>query len=214
MTSHGRESGFTLLELIISATIVSLLVGVSYGVVVTGASTYSLGSTQGDLEMQAGRTVDSIVSAMAESGADVIGPALEPPYCSSIVTLQRNKGFKDGSIQWGAVQSYSFAYADDDPDDGVDNDGDGLIDEGQLVLVQNPGEASERITVLARNVREYLEGEAPNGKDDNGNGLVDERGLAISFESGVWTVRVTLERLDSKGRTCVRTAETSVSPRN
>ena len=69
-------------------------------------------------------------------------------------------------------------------------------------------------TVLARFVREYLEGEVPNGKDDNGNGLVDEMGLSFDSIGMVWTVRLTLERRDANGNLCTQTVQTAVKMRN
>ena len=77
-------------------------------------------------------------------------------------------------------QRFEFVYDPDEVDDGQDNNGNGLIDEGRIVWTRNVGAPDERSVVLCHQVREYLEGEVPNGLDDNGNGLVDEKGL--SFE--------------------------------
>ena len=83
-----------------------------------------------------------------------------------------------------------------------------------MVRVDNAGTADERLTVLTHWVREYLEGEIPNGKDDNGNGLVDEPGLCFDVIGEVWTIRLTLERRDSKNRSVMHTAQTSIKTRN
>jgi prepilin-type N-terminal cleavage/methylation domain-containing protein len=214
MSARKREHGFTLLEVVISASIVAMLAGIAYSLVMTGTSTYHLGTTQSHLEGNAHRVLDAISDALAESSQNVITPVLEPPLGSENVTLQRNTGYSNGAVVWGPVMTFELQYEENDPNDGVDNDGDGLIDEGRIVVTEDPGGAAERTIVLATCVREYLEGETPNGKDDNGNGLTDERGLAISYESGVWTIRVTLERQDAEGRVSTQTVETAVRPRN
>jgi hypothetical protein len=83
-----------------------------------------------------------------------------------------------------------------------------------IVRRENAGTASERTIVLTRWVRELLEGELPNGEDDNGNGLIDEPGLSFDVIGEVWTIRLTLERPDNKGRLVTHTVQTSVKTRN
>jgi hypothetical protein len=96
----------------------------------------------------------------------------------------------------------------------VDNDGDGRIDEGQVVWIENPGIPGERRMVWARNVADLLEGELDNDADDNGNGLVDERGLSFEAVGDVLTIRLTCERLDEGRRPLRKTVTTAVRLRN
>jgi len=96
----------------------------------------------------------------------------------------------------------------------LDNNGNGLVDEGRLVLRRNPGAASEQVTVLLTGVAEFLEGEiGGNLIDDNGNGLVDEPGFCLVV-GGQITAHLTLLRPGPDGRVLARTMETSVAPRN
>jgi hypothetical protein len=99
-------------------------------------------------------------------------------------------------------------------DNGLDDNGNGLVDEGVIVWTENPGLVDERRVIRSHWVREYLEGELPNGLDDNGNGLRDERGLCFSIEGDVLTIRITLERRDDDGRIHTKTVQTSVRVRN
>ena len=103
-----------------------------------------------------------------------------------------------------------------DPDNGLDDDGDGFVDECEVVLVENRGTADETRTVLVRRVQELLQGELPNGADDNGNGLVDERGFCIeqiSDGAGV-TIRLTVLRRRPEGGIDTQTVGTTVWLRN
>jgi hypothetical protein len=104
-------------------------------------------------------------------------------------------------------------------DNGADDDGDGLIDEGMIEFTRDLGAGTERIVRWARGVREYLAGENPNVADDNANGLTDERGLSFSLTGRILTIRLTLQAVGAKGdgasgTVLSRTVETSVRLRN
>jgi hypothetical protein len=99
-------------------------------------------------------------------------------------------------------------------DDGADNDGDGLVDEGRVVLIEDQGGAAERRVVLTNGVAELQDGEEANNADDNGNGLVDETGLSFSATGETVFVRLTCQRRTDDGRLLVQAAETAVRLRN
>ena len=101
-----------------------------------------------------------------------------------------------------------------DPEDGTDNDGDGIVDEGIVVLRLSAGEPNEYRVVLARGVARYLEGETPNGVDDNGNGQVDEKGLFMQVRNGAIYVNLTVQRMGRDRQPIFRTVRTAVAMRN
>jgi hypothetical protein len=107
-----------------------------------------------------------------------------------------------------------FEYEPGEVDDGVDNDGDGLVDEGQVVLTRNAGSANATRAVLVKNVAELLQGEDLNGADDNGNGMEDEAGFCLQRDGEVVHIRLTLESVDDTGNVLRRTTETSIRMRN
>lgn len=118
-----------------------------------------------------------------------------------------------GRITWSATR-VEFRLEPGEVDDGLDNDGNGLVDEGELVLVRDAGGADELEIVLANGVREHLEGELPNGVDDNDNGLVDERGITFERVGSDLRIRLTLETTGRDGRILTRTLETTAWSRN
>jgi hypothetical protein len=136
------------------------------------------------------------------------------PWGSSTLDFQCNEGYGAGGVVWSAPVRLSFDYDGADPDDGADNDSDGLVDEGAIVRRVNPGSADETSVVLVNWVRELLEGELPNGLDDNGNGLIDESGLSFEIDGDTITIRLTLERFDAEGTLITRTVETAVTLKN
>ena len=110
-------------------------------------------------------------------------------------------------------QIVAEAEAGDAPD-GIDNDGDGLIDERALVFIRDVGLATQRRIVLCKGVLEYLEGETFNGADDNLNGLEDEPGFHLERNGDVITIRLSVGKQGPGGVTLVRTAELDVRLRN
>jgi hypothetical protein len=130
-----------------------------------------------------------------------------------LVDFQRGQGVDaDGDPVFGPLERLVLEY--DEANDGLDDDGDGLVDEGRLVWLENPGAAGERRVVLCNDVREYLAGETSDGDDENGNGLIDERGFALDFAGNAVTVRLTLEARGQKGQIIVSSAQRTVAFRN
>ena len=213
-TRMNQDAGLTLVEIVIASVLGALLLGGIYSVVSSSTDTYSTEVVGTDLDRVAAKAIQTIADELSMSGEVAAFPRLSAPLSAAGVVLQKSEGWAGSSILWGPTTAITFDQDLNDPDDGLDNDGDGLVDEGLIVLRINPGAPNEQRVVLARHVREYLEGEVPNGVDDNGNGLVDERGLAISVVGDVWTIRLTVERRSSNGQVLTRTVETSVTPRN
>lgn len=211
---NHRMRGFTQIELLIAASLLTIIAGGVTMLLSTGVDSYRIDVTKGDLERNASRALERVAEEITMSGADVLSPARLSPYSTPTLTLQRNEGFQDGAIVWGAPGTILLVADPEDPDDGKDNNGNGLVDECMLVFRQNAGESDQRDIVLCRYVREYLEGEEPNGIDDNENGLKDERGFCANVDGDVWSLRLTIERRDAKGRLLTSTHETSVRPRN
>jgi len=115
---------------------------------------------------------------------------------------------------WSVPMLITLEYEVSEVNDGIDNDGDGLVDEGQVVLVRDVGAPNAVRTVLVRGVSELLQGEQANGADDNANGVVDERGFNIRRVGDLVSVRLSVEGVDDGGNLTVRTVETSFKVRN
>lgn len=129
--------------------------------------------------------------------------------------FQCSLGWVGGAPAFGPTERIALEQDPTDPDNGADDDGDGLVDEGRLVWIEAVGTANERRQVLATDVSEILEGEVgANAADDNGNGLVDEGGFSPALAGSNIVVRLTLEELDHLGNRIRRTATRSVTGRN
>lgn len=210
----SSRSGFTLVELAFAVALLGVVTGSILMVGETTHSAYEAGATTIELESTARRALDRICDQVKASSSENTSPRPETPFSTIFVDYQRVVDFEDREAVWGDPERIVLEYDDGEADDGVDNDGDGLIDECRVVWIEGFGLANERRQVLCKDIREYLEGEEANGADDNGNGLLDERGLSFDFDGERVNVRLTLEALDSSNMRIVRTVERALAFRN
>lgn len=197
--------------------LVAALLGVAFASVLSaagqGKATFRRSTARTDLDTRVTRTVEHIARELAPADRDTVWPALLPPLSSSDVRLRAPAGFVDGAVAWGPEVAFVRELEPGELDDGIDNDGDGSVDEGVVVRIDEPGDR-ERRTVLARGVAELLQGEELNGIDDNGNGLIDEPGLCFHILGDALVVRLSLEAPGPDNDRIVRSLETRVLLRN
>jgi len=216
MRRQQRCAGFTLIELIFSTTLVVSLIGGIALVTVGSTGAVREGLSQGEVDQLAGRVLDRLVDEFESSLRGSLNPEpLLTTSSSERIEYAQNQGWNGTNIVQGTTRAIELEYAPGEADNGLDDDGDGLVDQGRVILVLDPGGANEQRTTLAKGVAEYLAGEVPDGvNDENGNGLVDERGLCFALDGNELTIRLTLRRSSLDGRIYESTAESSVFLRN
>jgi len=138
----------------------------------------------------------------------------EPAFGSETLSFPSCQGVEDGGVAWSASRTIRWEYEPGEVDDGVDNDGNGLVDEGRVLWIENPGQPEERSVVWEHGLSEYLAGEDFNGDDGNGNGLDDEHGLVFSIEGDVVTIRLSQQGIGPTQNLITKTVQTSVFIRN
>ncbi len=163
-----------------------------------------------DLRRTMGRVNEELLGVVAAS----LWPVPETEFGAEDFEYQLAVGATAGVADWGPPRRLAFEYQSGEVDDGVDNNGNGLVDEGILVLEVNPDEPEETRVVLATGVAEYLEGEVPDGDDDNGNGVTDERGFNVHLSGELLWIRLSLQAVDEDGNQITRSMETAFRVRN
>jgi len=206
--------GYTLVELCVAAVL--LVVALGSLTLFSDRSSDALGasSAQSDLDTRLRRTLMRVAEELLPSGFSVITPAASAPDGASTLDFRRSNGPVNGKNSWGPRMRFAFVYDAGELDDGLDNDHDGLVDEGVVQWTRGVGTADEQTVVLCRGVSEYGAGESPNGLDDDGDGLVDEHGFVFERVGDVLRIHLTLARPEPDGHVLTRTLETSLQPRN
>ena len=209
-TCSGR-AGFTMVELAVATLLLVVLLGSVAIFSDRGVDALGAGTLQSDLDAHLRRAVGRMTDDLLPSGMTVITSVAT----ADALTYRKSAGPRNGTNTWGPTMSLAFVREPGELDDGLDNDSDGLVDEGLVEWRMDVGTPEERVVVLCRGVPELGPGEQENDADDDGDGLVDERGVVFE-RVGDTTVRVglTLQRLDQDRRPVTRTLETMLQPRN
>lgn len=214
MRARRSRAGFTLLELTVSVALLGLLFTTALQIsdsVMDGSST---AAATAKVDADVGRAIERLAERLKDSGSGWFG-ATAPLVPVNDVTYKRVAGYDPVAGIEIADERIFLERSATDPDDGIDNDGNGLADDCRVVWVRAPGTAGELRTVVCDMVPDVLEGEIDaNLLDDNGNGLVDERGLALDFVDAGVRVRLTMVGRDQAGREVTRTVQRVVWFRN
>jgi type II secretory pathway pseudopilin PulG len=198
-----------LVEVLVSSAIFSMVLAGTTLVVMTSSDTATDSSARNRVNDLARRAADRVADELVNAGAATLFPDPEPDGTDDLV-FAAVIGITAGAPNWGTPTRIAFEYDPGEVDDGLDNDGDGLVDEGRIVMTRNDGMAGAQRVVLCRDVRELLEGELPNLADDNGNGLADESGFWVQRAGELVIVRVTVEKTGPEGVRIIGTSESSI----
>ncbi len=212
--SPRLRAGFTIFELLITVVLFFGVLGAFALASQTGVDAYEESKIRSDLTQGANRVVERMCRELVGAGTSRFDPMPTGPFGSSSLTYEQSAGWDGGEVQWANEVCFEWRRDPGEVDNGADDDGDELVDEGTIVMILRPGEADEQMVVLAHDVAEHLEGEERNGDDDNDNGLIDEGGLSFVLDGEILTVRVTLVARTADDRTLFKTVESSVFVRN
>jgi hypothetical protein len=214
-SSRTSRRGMTVVELSLSLGLLSMIVGLAAMVGDSGRSVFVQTSTTSEVEARVKTTLDRVAAELEMATLSSLDPQLDGVLNDTdSLLLQQVVDIDAGAVVLGELLQVSFEQDPSDAADGLDNDGDGLVDEGCVVMVRDVGGLGEISVTLCTDVRRYLEGESAGGGDDNGNGLTDERGFVIERDGDLLTLRLSLESVRYDGRVTTRTGSTSVLLRN
>jgi hypothetical protein len=223
--SRARR-GASLLEVVISFSVVLLLVGLVAEAVSTSRGAYGQGMSSSAVEAQARRTQGGMALRLTGASAASVrvdNPAPPPP--ADVITWidwQAVEGYAGGAIL-GAQSRIQLELMPGEFDDGADNNGDGMIDECRLVFLPDVFGGGPQIGLVGF-VTRFAQGELANGVDDNGDGNVDEAGLSLAWEpvvagatgdrGGRLVLQITLERGSGPQTRVQRSVRTTVRVRS
>jgi len=209
--SDPRRAAFTLIELLVSMAVLALVISAMGMVQIRTQQASKVTLTKTLSEMAAQRALDRIVGELTGVGRSLIFPDPVSNLGTSALTYQHPTGVNAaGVVQWDTPCRLELQLEPGEMDNGIDDDGDGLVDERRLVLTKNFGTANARAIVLCSGIPELLEGETANGLDDNGNGLIDEPGFCVQRVGDLLTIHLTVQRARGGGQIETSTVQTSI----
>ncbi len=147
-TARSSEAGTTAIGMMFSTVIFAALIAGAMGLITTGRNMVSTGAERSDLEERAG-----IVSARI--ARELLGGRITvDPGGGNSLTFRKNRQGIDavtGEVDWEAEGPivYAFALVPGEAENGLDDNGDGLVDEGQIVRIEN-----DVATVVSTGVRD------------------------------------------------------------
>ncbi|MCP3920532.1 MAG: hypothetical protein GY711_33820 [bacterium] len=209
------KSGFTYVELTIA--IVVMAVGLGMGLMGTLRSTeaFRTSDRRATEDTKVRRALRRMINEIASTGDAVIFPSPTADG-SSELNYNRSEGYEAGVVVWGEPRKLHLELEPGEAADGLDNNGNGLIDEGMIVFTLGVNQPDQKRVILCKGVSVLLQGEIDNGLDDNGNGMIDEPGFVLQRmpDSPMVSVFVSLEGVDQNGMRFQRTLSTATRMRN
>lgn len=211
--ARSRCAGFTVIEMMIAVPVLVIIVGVAGLAAKRGTDAFAQSTAIDALDRRTGRAMRALAEELHGSRSGGFLPDPTDDFGSDVLTFQRQVGYTAGVPVFGDLIRLERVDDPTDPANGIDDDGDGLVDEGLVQIVTDAGGPNESTRVVSRNVAPMLAGELPNGIDDNGNGLIDEPGLVFRRDGGYLTIRITTQA-PFRNTALTRTLESSIGLRN
>ena len=218
MIPNSKRAGFTIVEMVISLTLLAVVLGSASMAVKSGNDLFVQVSVNNDVSSRSARAMNRVVRELRSASDTTFVQDLRTPtgvmtkVWSPTLDYQSAQDW-NGAVVWDAPRQFVLELQAGELDNGLDDNANGLIDERTLVLLTNPGMANQERLVIVHGVAELLEGELPNGVDDNGNQMDDERGFCLDLDQDALTIRLTLERMGPQGRVA-RTQQDTIFLRN
>jgi prepilin-type N-terminal cleavage/methylation domain-containing protein len=210
----STSGGFTLIEMAVSVVVLGLLMSVFGLITVSGHNAYRATTLSNKADGSARRAIARISSELTTAGGSVMNPDPTSQFGVQQIDFQQATGVLNGNVTWGPVTRIGFEYAPGETDDGVDNDGNGLVDDGVVAMTRDLGGPNQQRVVLCHGIRELGQNETLNGVDDNGNGVIDESGFNAQRVGDVMILRLCVELPGAGDGTVVRPHQATVRLRN
>ena len=211
-TSH---SGFTLIELMVVLSIVTLMLSVVGMFQWRSQESYEQTSAQAHAQNACRIAATRALEELTGAAISRFVPDPTSALGTDNLTFQRPTGVDGfGAVTWSDQSRLALAMDTNEIDNGLDDDGDRLIDERRLVLTRGVNTATPQAVTLAHGVAEWFPGEVNNVVDDNGNGIVDEHGFSMRRIGDLLVLRLSIEVPHSDGQIARWTVETASRLRN
>ncbi len=159
-SASAGEKGLTLVEATVALVLLVAVIGLAVSTLLTTTRVLGQASDHAVVEATAQRAANIVIVEVRQSGRPGSGSGIAvdagtptPGGGPNRIVFRKNLGFDETTetITWSPAVTFAFEYDDRESGNGLDDDGDGLVDEGRLVrLDTDPGGAARRIVVADR----------------------------------------------------------------
>ncbi|MEE8469357.1 MAG: hypothetical protein V3T22_12930, partial [Planctomycetota bacterium] len=136
-TTH-RRTGFTIVELALAMGVLGLALGLAGMITRTGSSAYRSAEAGRQLEQNLHRALDRVITELEATGSDFLHPIPTEGLAHNWIEYQ-HPILQGSDVLPGPTSRLALEYETGEINDGIDNNGNGLVDEGVLVLVRDVG---------------------------------------------------------------------------
>jgi hypothetical protein len=190
--SGDQRRGLTVLEVTFSLAIsTATLLYFSENVIRSG-SALTASQVRTVQVLQGQRTSDEVAVLLKDAVQNSLTPDPTSALGCSDLSFSRLAGFDEGVPLWAAQERLFLRLAPEELLDGEDQDGDGLIDEHQLVHRRVLDNDLTQDRILINDLPALGSGESANGADDDGDGLIDEPGFCVRRQGDVLLVAISM----------------------
>jgi type II secretory pathway pseudopilin PulG len=205
----------TLMEMVVAMAIAAVLLALTSGVITTSTDNYKEAIVLSRMESEVRIALDRVASMLQEASRESLMPNNLGFTPLSSIEFETPLGLTPAGVVFGSPVRILTELRQGEFADGIDNDGNGVVDDSDLIMVKNFGMTTEQRWVLATGVPTLSEGESWTGTDDNGNGMIDESGFAIQVIGQTCRIALTVKaRSPISERILTRSLATAIKLRN
>lgn len=191
-------SGFSLIEVLISVSLVSVLLVNTTVLINTTSDATKNTQEQQELDRLASQLLDRIALELMEADKEVTLPQNVAPQHSALINYQSSTGLTNGEVVYSTPSRIQFRLVD-----------------SEVIWTRNADSPEAQEVVWGRFLSDFLfEESGGNLTDDNNNGLVDEAGLSFNIDGSSVLIRLTLEKETEDNRLITAQAWTRATFRN
>lgn len=212
---RSKRSAFTLVEVVVCLTLLAVIMGVVGAFQLSSQRAVRTEVTRADIEMRSRRTMQLALRELTGVASTMLTPDPSTAFGTDTITYQKPVGVDNvGNILWSNLNRLALQMDAGETDNGLDDDGDGLVDERRLVLTRDVGLTSQRQVTVCHGIPELQAGELPNGTDDNGNGVRDERGFNVFRVGDRLSILVSVEQVGDQDAVLTWDSNSAMTLRN
>ena len=208
-SSPSARRGFTLIEVAIVATIVSVVIAAVGVFELSNRKTLEQTSAFGSAQDLAHKALERVLKELDGASIATLVPDPTGALGSDTIVFEKSLGVNAaGTVVWSTRTRIALDMDDGETLDGLDNDRNGLTDERKLTVTYDFGTGTARTVTVAHRVCALFPGETANGADDNGDGVIDEKGFSVRRVGNLLNLRIAVGAR-SAGATWVNWQESS-----